>query len=265
MEHRQGDVAADVNAAVGATNQAITDSEELFNDSLEAANGALQNFAGQALNGAGALANLVTGGAAAAPAAPAADAGRLQQNLADAATTATNDASTLAADAATIATDSANVAADLGSQFVNTATNFIGGLAGGNAAQRLQQGNLATDINTLNQAALGAIGDFGNTLTDAAEQTEMIANNVIGTTEQAFGAAGATVANPDRLQQDPTATAQTVTDDATDVAQDLATATNDGIQAFNDLTQQGIQAFNGLFAGATGAAPAGGRRLQRFN
>uniref|UniRef100_A0A7S3KWE8 Uncharacterized protein n=1 Tax=Euplotes crassus TaxID=5936 RepID=A0A7S3KWE8_EUPCR len=249
---RQGDVAADIGAGVGAANQAITDGEELFNDAVHGTQAAIENFAGQAVNGAGALAGMISGGAPAGGA-------RLQQTAADAVNTATADASTLATDATTVATDAANVAADLGSQFVNTATNFFGGLAGTGGAGRLQQGNLAADINALGQASLGALHDTNQAFDDALDQSEMIANNVLSTSEQAFGANGAAVANPDRLQQDPA----TLTQDATDLSNDVAATANAGIQTFNDIAQQGLQAFSGLMGGA--AAPAAARRLQRFH
>ncbi|CAI2364999.1 unnamed protein product [Moneuplotes crassus] len=255
---RQGDVAADIGAGVGAANQAITDGEEFFNDAVHGAQAAMENFAGQAVNGAGALAGMMAGGAPAG----GADGARLQQTAADAVNTATADASTLATDATTVATDAANVAADLGSQFVNTATNFFGGLAGAGGAGRLQQGNLANDINALGQASLGALHDANQAFDDALDQSEMITNNVISTSEQAFGANGAAVANPDRLQQDPA----TLTQDATDLSNDVAAAANAGIQTFNDIAQQGLQAFSGLMGGAAApaAAPAA-RRLQRFH
>ncbi|CAI2366026.1 unnamed protein product [Moneuplotes crassus] len=252
---RQGNIAADIGAGVAAANQAITDSEEFFNDAVHGAQATMENFAGQAVNGAGALAGMMAGGAPAGGA--PADGARLQQTAADAANVATADASTLATDATTVATDAANVAADIGSQWVNTATNFLGGLAGTNGGSRLQQGNLANDINALSQAALVALHDTNQAFDDALDQSEMIANNVISTSEQAFGANGATVANPDRLQQD----AQTVAEDATDVADDVAEATNDGIQATDDLTQQGIRAFYRWFANNNG----GERRLQRLH
>ncbi|CAI2365588.1 unnamed protein product [Moneuplotes crassus] len=258
---RQGNVAADIGAGVAATNQAITDSEEFFNDAVHGAQATMENFAGQAMNNAGALAGMMTGGVPTGGA-PAAGA-RLQQSAADAANVATADASTLATDATTVATDAANVAADLGSQWVNTATNFLGGLAGTNGGARLQQGNLANDINALSQAALGALHDTNQAFDDALDQSEMIANNVISTSEQAFGANGATVANPDRLQQvDPA----TLTQDATDLSNDAAAAANAGIQTFNDIAQQGLQAFSGFMGGAAApaAAPAA-RRLQRSN
>ncbi|CAI2365040.1 unnamed protein product [Moneuplotes crassus] len=258
---RQGDVAADIGAGVGAANQAITDGEEFFNDAVHGAQAAAENFASQAVNGAGALAGMMAGGAPAGGA--AADGARLQQTAADAANTATADASTLATDATTVATDAANVAADVGSQWVNTATNFLGGLAGTNGGARLQQGNLANDINALGQASLGALHDTNQAFDDALDQSEMIANNVLSTSEQAFGANGAAVANPDRLQQDTATVAQ----DATDLSNDVAEATNDGIQAVNDIAQQGLQAWTGLFNGgaaAPAAAPAA-RRLQRFH
>ncbi|CAI2365573.1 unnamed protein product [Moneuplotes crassus] len=252
---RQGDIAADIGAGVGAANQAITDGEEFFNDAVHGAQATMENFATQAVNGAGALAGMMAGGAPA-------DGARLQQTAADATNVATADASTLATDATTVATDAANVAADLGSQWVNTATNFLGGLAGTNGGARLQQGNLANDINALSQAALGALHDTNQAFDDALDQTEMIANNVISTSEQAFGANGAAVANPDRLQQDTATVAQ----DATDVANDVAEATNDGIQAANDIAQQGLQAWTGLFnGGAASPAAAPARRLQRFH
>ncbi|CAI2365938.1 unnamed protein product [Moneuplotes crassus] len=258
---RQGNIAADIGAGVAAANQAITDSEEFFNDAVHGAQATMENFAGQAVNGAGALAGMMAGGAPAGGA--PADGARLQQTAADAANVATADASTLATDATTVATDAANVAADIGSQWVNTATNFLEGLAGTNGGARLQQGNLAADINTLGQDSLVALHDTNQAVDDALDQSEMIANNVIETTERSFVANGITIANPDRLQQD----AQTVAEDATDIADDLAEATNDGIQAANDIAQQSLQAWTGLFnrgAGAEPAAPAV-RRLQRFH
>ncbi|CAI2368702.1 unnamed protein product [Moneuplotes crassus] len=192
---RQGNIAADIGAGVGAANQAITDGEEFFNDAVHGAQATMENFAGQAVNGAGALAGMMAGGAP----------------------------------------------------------------AGG---ARLQQGDLAEDFNTLNQDALQAFHDFDQSFADGLEQTEMITNNVIGTTEQALGANGATVANPDRLQQDE---AEAATQDVPDAAGDADEAAMTPLEAFNDNILDSILDFGGFLNTLAGGSPRDEARLQRLH
>lgn len=238
---RQNPVQADLAAAVGAANNALTDGEQMFNDATAQAQGVLNNIVGQGLNAASQFAGAAAGG-------------RLQQDVGAVATEVATDAQTLSNDASTILQDSAQVFTDVAGQAMGNAQNFLGNMMGGAggaaaapAGRRLQQ-DTAGDINQLATDTQGALTDAENAFNGIVAQGQGLLNNAVTTTEQAFGLGGR------RLQQDVAGDATAVLGDVNEVATDL-------VQAGTDAFQQGVTAFQNLAGAAGGAAPAAaGRR-----
>lgn len=167
------------------------------------------------------------------------------------------DADTVAAEEQQLSEDTSAITQASGNVMGDVMSQVQSKKAGAGAApagRRLQQGDVGADIGALDDSIMGTITDLENDLNTAETSSEHQINEAITGLEDINGGTAA-VADPARFQQGEEV------QDTEQINTDVGHMIEDAIDSTNDQ----ISNLAGVFTPAAGAAPAAGRRLQRFH